>query len=113
MMYVSDLFLMPGLRTSKGTKGFISKLAKIQRQVTLHITGALRSAPTDAIDACTELIPFHCQSHESLGERSSPGESQIHWGPGRTLKEPREVARPRRGELWNAQAAQWHKGVYN
>jgi len=59
MMYVTDLFLMPGSRISKGTKGFISKLAKIQRQETLHITGALRSVPTDVIDACTDMIPFH------------------------------------------------------
>ena len=56
-------------------------------------------------------IKTWCQNQDSLGERSLPGESQIHWGPGRTLKGPREIARPRRGELWNAQAAQWHKGV--
>ena len=29
MMYTADLFLIPGSRVSKGTKGFISKLAKI------------------------------------------------------------------------------------
>jgi len=33
MMYGADLFLIPGLGISKGTKGFISRLAKIQRQV--------------------------------------------------------------------------------
>ena len=59
MLYASDLFLIPGSRTSKGTKGFISKLAKIQRQVALHITGALRSAPTDEIDACADMLPFN------------------------------------------------------
>src|SRR5882724_6314668 len=59
MLYASDLFLVPGSRTSKGTRGFISKLAKIQRQATLHITGALRSAPTDAIDACADVLPFN------------------------------------------------------
>src|SRR5882724_6494590 len=58
MLYASELFLIPGSRTSKGTKGFISKLAKIQRQVALHITGALRSAPTDEIDACADMLPF-------------------------------------------------------
>jgi len=59
MLYVTDLFLIPGLGISKGTKGFISKLAKIQRQVTLHITGALRSTPMDTIDACADMLPFH------------------------------------------------------
>ena len=59
MMYVADLFLVPGSGISKGTKGFISKLDKIQRQATLHITGALRSTPTDVIDACADVLPFH------------------------------------------------------
>jgi len=59
MMYAADLFLVPGLGISKGTKGFISKLAKIQRQAKLHIIGVLRSAPTDAIDACTDVLAFH------------------------------------------------------
>jgi len=58
-IYTADLFLVPGSGISKGTKGFISKLDKIQRQVTLHITGVLRSAPMDAIDACTDVLPFH------------------------------------------------------
>jgi len=30
-------------------------------------------------------------------------------GPQGTLKGTKEVARPRRGELWSAQAAQWHR----
>jgi len=59
MMYVTDRFLMPGLGTSKGTKGFISKLAKIQRQAMLHITGVLRSTPMDVIDTCADVLPFH------------------------------------------------------
>jgi len=59
MLYVSDLFLIPGSKTSKGTKGFISKLAKIQRQATVHIKGALRSSPTDAIDACADMLLFN------------------------------------------------------
>ena len=52
MLYAADLFLVPGSGIGKGTKGFISKLAKIQRQVTLHIMGALRSTLTDPIDTC-------------------------------------------------------------
>ena len=59
MMYATDLFLTPGSWKTKGMKGAISKLAKIQRQASLHIARALRSAPTDAIDACTNVLPFH------------------------------------------------------
>src|SRR5882724_8825971 len=40
MLYAADLFLIPGSEVGKGTKGFISKLVRIQRQVMLHITGA-------------------------------------------------------------------------
>ena len=41
MMYTAELFLIPGSGVSKGSKGFISRLAKIQRQATLHITGVM------------------------------------------------------------------------
>ena len=34
-------------------------------------------------------------------------------GLGEHSRGPREVARPKRGELWSAQAAIWHKGVYD
>ena len=59
MLYAADLFLVPGSGLGKGSKGFISKLAKIQRQATLHIMGALRSTLTDTIDACSDMLPFH------------------------------------------------------
>jgi len=59
MMYAADLFLVPGLGTSKGTKGFISRFAKIQRQATLCITSTLKSTPMDALDACADVLPFH------------------------------------------------------
>jgi len=59
MLYSDDLFLILKSRHTKGTKGSISKLAYVQRQASLHITGALKSAPTDAIDACADLFPFH------------------------------------------------------
>src|SRR5882724_3596277 len=59
MLYAADLFLIPGTNKTRGTKGFISKLAKVQRQASLHIMGALRSALTDAIDAFVDLLPFH------------------------------------------------------
>ena len=59
MLYVADLFLVPGSGIGKGSKGFISKLAKIQRQATLHITGALRSTPTDTINTCADMLLLH------------------------------------------------------
>jgi len=59
VIYVADLFLVPGLGISKGTKGSISRLAKIQRQAMLHNTGTLKSTPMDALDACTDMLPFH------------------------------------------------------
>jgi len=59
MLYAVDLFLVPESHKGKGTKGFINRLGKIQRQACLHITGTLRSAPTDIIDACADLLPFH------------------------------------------------------
>jgi len=58
MLYSADLFLIPETGRSKGMKGFITRLAKIQRQASLHITGAMRLAPTDAIDACMDILPF-------------------------------------------------------
>ena len=59
MLYVANLFLILGSRMGKGTKGAISNLAKIQRQAVLHVTGALKTAPTDAIDTCADILPFH------------------------------------------------------
>jgi len=58
MLYAADLFLIPETGRSKGTKGFIARLAKIQSQASLHITGAMRSGLTDAIDTCTDILPF-------------------------------------------------------
>jgi len=46
-------------------------------------------------------------------EEFTRGKPDSTGGLGEHSEGPREVARPRRGELWNAQAAQWHKGVYN
>jgi len=36
MLYVADLFLIPSISVSKGTKSFIAKLAWVQRQASLH-----------------------------------------------------------------------------
>ena len=58
MLYAADLFLIPESVGHKETKGTISRLAKIQRQASLHIMGAMKSAPADVIDTCTDLLPF-------------------------------------------------------
>jgi len=59
MLYVADLFLIPGSRIGKGTRGFTGNLAKIHRQVALHVTRALKTAPTDTVDTCADIFPFH------------------------------------------------------
>jgi len=41
MLYTADLFLIPESNNMKGTKGFNDKLAKVQRQASLHITTTL------------------------------------------------------------------------
>jgi hypothetical protein len=58
MLYAADVFLIPATERSKGTKGSINKLARIQRQAALDITGALRSMANDTLDAHANLLPF-------------------------------------------------------
>jgi len=59
MLYTADLFLVPESGSGKGMRGFIGKLGRVQRQAGLHVTGAMRSAPTDIVDAYADLLPFH------------------------------------------------------
>jgi len=59
MLYAIDLFLILRNRNGRGTRGFINKLRRIQRQASLHITSMMRTAPTDTIDSCADLLPFH------------------------------------------------------
>jgi len=59
VLYAANLFLITENRNSKGKKGYINKLGQVQRQAGLHITGAMRSAPTDAVNACADLLLFH------------------------------------------------------
>jgi len=59
MLYTADLFLIPETKKSRGMKGFIGKLGKVQRQASLHITGMLKSAPTNVVNACADLLLFH------------------------------------------------------
>src|SRR5882672_3648916 len=58
MMYAADLFLVPQSGLTRGTKSFIGKLGHVQRQAALHIMGAMRTSPTDSLDAHADLLPF-------------------------------------------------------
>ena len=58
MLYAADLFLFPESNTKEGTKGFISKLAKIQRQASIHITSVMKTSPTDVADVCADILPI-------------------------------------------------------
>jgi len=58
MLYAADLFLTPQTDQTKGTKGFINRLGRVQHQAALHATGALSMAPTDSLDAHADLLPF-------------------------------------------------------
>ena len=53
----ANLFLILEHGNSKGTKGAIGNLGNVQ-QASLHIMGAIKSAPMDVIDACADLLPF-------------------------------------------------------
>jgi ribonuclease HI len=58
LLYAADVFLIPATERSKGTKGSVNKLARIQRQAALDITGALRTTANDTLDAHANLLPF-------------------------------------------------------
>ena len=59
MLYATDIFLVPATKWSKDTKGHINKLARIQRQAALSITGAMTTTANDTLDAHANLLPFH------------------------------------------------------
>jgi len=52
LMYFSSL-----RQRQAGTKGIVTQLARVQRRAATH-TGALRTTPTDLLDAHADLIPF-------------------------------------------------------
>ena len=58
MLYGVDIFLSPPSCKGKGSKGIIEKLARVQRQAAIHITGAMRTTATDTLDAYADLLPF-------------------------------------------------------
>ncbi|KAJ3754820.1 hypothetical protein EV360DRAFT_50905, partial [Lentinula raphanica] len=68
MLYGADVFLTPqhhpgaasrdGSVRKKPQRAVVGKLASIQRQVALMITGALPSTPTDLLDIHADLLPM-------------------------------------------------------
>ncbi len=63
MLYAADTFLTPirklaGHTRKHGSAGNIRRLTQIQRQALLVMTGALRTSPTDALEAHARLLPF-------------------------------------------------------
>jgi|SRR5882724_10628603 len=79
-------------------KGFISKLGRIQRQASLHITGTMMTAPMDIIDTCVDLLPFHllveklthhAVTHLAMLPRSHPLEAHVWKAASRYVKRHR------------------------
>ncbi|RDX44140.1 hypothetical protein OH76DRAFT_1360085, partial [Lentinus brumalis] len=63
ILYAADTFLLPvrkveGRKATAGSVGHIKKLAQIQRQAVLIITGAMRTTATDVLEAHLHLLPF-------------------------------------------------------
>ncbi|KAL7277809.1 hypothetical protein ACG7TL_002174 [Trametes sanguinea] len=63
MLYAADTFLVPvrprgESRHDYGSVGAIRKLARVQRQALLVMTGAMRSTATDVMEAHADLLPF-------------------------------------------------------
>jgi len=66
MLYAADVWCVPPVRRAngrqmRGTKGFIGRMERVQRQAALQITGALRTTPTDLLLAHADITPleFH------------------------------------------------------
>jgi len=54
-----NLFLIPQTDTLEATKGFITSVCMYRGKPIYTSTGALSSMPTDTLDACLDLLPFH------------------------------------------------------
>jgi ribonuclease HI len=65
MLYAADIFLTPQQNVGKQRKhnrngrAIINKLASIQRQATIMITGAMKTTATDVLEVMANLLPFH------------------------------------------------------
>jgi len=63
MLYAADIWCVPPVtrssgRQTRGTKGFIGRMERVQRQAALQITGALRTTPTDLLLAHADIAPI-------------------------------------------------------
>ena len=59
MLYAADIFLAKGTAGAKGARGMIGKLARVQREAAILITGAMRTTATDMLDVHANIIPFN------------------------------------------------------
>ena len=65
MLYAADIFLTPQQNVGKRTKdgqakqAIVNKLALVQRQAALMITGAMKTTATDIVEVMANLIPFN------------------------------------------------------
>lgn len=58
LLYTADLFMIPATKISKGTVRYINKLVRIHRQALIHITGAMNTTATDAMEAHANIPSF-------------------------------------------------------
>lgn len=63
MLYAADIFLNPisqreGQKRRTGSIGFIKQLSTVHRQALILITGAMRTSPTDILEAHANLPPL-------------------------------------------------------
>ena len=64
MLYAAEIFCTNKLQHKSPTTGTLGKMARIQCQLTLQITGALRSTATDVLNICADLLPFKLLVHK-------------------------------------------------
>lgn len=63
MCYAIEIWCNPGIPDPKnpgkmkGSRGRVSKIASVQRKALLQVTGALRTTPTDVLDAIADVLP--------------------------------------------------------
>lgn len=58
ILYAAEIFLAQAASNAKGAKATIKRLARIQREAAIAITGAMKTTATDMLDMHANLIPF-------------------------------------------------------
>jgi ribonuclease HI len=60
MLYAASIWLTPPPQTRgiRQSKGIMNKLQSIQRKAAILVTGAMRTSPTDSLDAHANLLPL-------------------------------------------------------